>query len=274
MPFVLGAGDGCLANLGTGVTEKGELAATIGTSGAVRLFSDHPITDKKQSLFNYLLLEKEFISGGAINNGGVLLDWFRYHFMKESAKEESYDDFLKEAFSAEAGSNGLLFLPYLQGERSPMWDAHARGAFLGIHYHHERKHFMRAIIEGICFSLYDSANILDKDSSIKTIYVSGGFTQSDAWVQLLTDLFGKKVRVSGHGDSSSIGAALLGMRAMKVIDSWKAADEFVPVTKTYKPQKKNTAIYRRNFDVFSKMYEILKPTMHEVSGWQMKTIEK
>lgn len=270
VPFILGAGDGCLANLGTGVTEKGELAATIGTSGAVRLFSDHPITDKKQSLFNYLLLEKEFIAGGAINNGGVLLDWFRYHFMKESGKEERYGDFLREAFSAEPGSNGLLFLPYLQGERSPMWDANARGSFLGIHYHHERKHFMRAVIEGICFSLYDSANILKTHSSIKNVYVSGGFTRSAEWVQLLTDLFGKEVKVSGNGDASSVGAALLGMRAMKVIDSWKAADAFVPVTKTYKPQKENTVIYRRNFDVFSKMYELLKPTMHEISKWQMK----
>lgn len=268
VPFILGAGDGCLANLGTGVTEKGELAATIGTSGAVRLFSDHPITDNKQSLFNYLLLEKEFISGGAINNGGVLLDWFRYHFMKGSGEEESYDDFLKESFTAEPGSNGLLFLPYLQGERSPMWDARARGAFLGMHYRHERKHFMRAILEGICFSLYDSANILEKESSIKNVYVSGGFTHSTDWVQLLTDLFGKEVNVSGHGDASSVGAALLGMRAMKVISSWKEAEKFVPVTKTYKPHKNNTKIYRRNFEVFSKMYEILKPTMHEIADWQ------
>lgn len=268
VPFVLGAGDGCLANLGTGVTQKGELAATIGTSGAVRLYSDHPVIDKKQRLFNYLLLEKEYISGGAINNGGVLLDWFRYHFMKESGEGESYDAFLKEAFSAEPGSNGLLFLPYLQGERSPMWDARARGAFLGMHYHHERKHFMRAVVEGICFSLFDSAHILEKATQIKNIYASGGFTRSAEWVQLFTDLFGKKVNVSGHGDASSVGAALMGMRSMKAIHSWKEVEKFVRATKVYKPNKKNTKIYRRNFEVFSKMYDTLKPTMHEIAKWQ------
>lgn len=270
IPFVVGASDGCLANLGTGVTEQGELAATIGTSGAVRLYSDHPITDKKGSLFNYLLLEKEFISGGAINNGGVLLDWFRYHFMKESGKEESYDEFLEEAFSAEPGCNGLLFLPYLQGERSPMWDSRARGVFLGMHYQHERKHFMRAVVEGICYSLFDSAHILEEESTIKSIYVSGGFTRSAEWVQVFTDLFGKKVKVSGHGDASSIGAALMGMRSLKMINSWKEADRFVPATKIYTPDKKRTKIYRRNFDVFSKLYELLKSPMHEIADWQSK----
>lgn len=268
VPIVIGAGDGCLANLGTGVTGKGELAATIGTSGAVRLYSDKPVLDPKQRLFNYLLLEKEYISGGAINNGGVLLDWFGGHFMEEGGKEGRYDRFLKEAFSARPGSRGLLFLPYLQGERSPMWDARARGAFLGISYLHERKHFMRAVVEGICFSLFDSAHILEKATTIKNIYVSGGFTRSPEWVQLLTDLFAREVKVAGHGDASSTGAALMGMRAVKAIHSWKEAEKFVPVIRSFKPGKGNTAIYRRNFDLFSGMYETLAPMMHAVAGWQ------
>lgn len=267
-PFVIGASDGCLANLGTGVTRPGELAATIGTSGAVRLYSGHPVTDPKQGLFNYLLLEKEFVSGGAINNGGVLLDWFRDYFMAKSRKKDSYDDFLKEAFTAAAGSDGLLFLPYLQGERSPMWDARARGAFFGLHYRHERKHFMRAILEGICFSLFDSAQLLEKGEPVKSIYVSGGFTRSPDWVQLFTDLFGKKVRVSGHGDASAVGAALMGMRALKVINSWKEADQFIPITRVFTPRKRFTKIYRRNYAVFSGMYETLKPAMHQTAGWQ------
>jgi gluconokinase len=268
-PFVPGAGDGCLANLGTGVTMKGELAATIGTSGAVRLFIDKPITDKKQRLFNYLLLEKEFISGGAINNGGVMLDWFRTHFMKEGGGQTSYDDFVHEAMGSEAGSRGLLFLPYLLGERAPMWDARARGAFIGIHYKHERKHFMRAVLEGICFSLFDSVRILETPKRpISNVYVSGGFTRSPAWVQMLTDTFNKEVKVSGRGDASSVGAALLGMRALGIISSWDQADKFIPVTKTFTPRKKEADLYHRNFEVFSRMYETLMPTMHEIAGWQ------
>ncbi len=266
IPFVMGAGDGCLANLGTGVTQKGEMAVTIGTSGAVRLFSNQPIKDKEGRIFNYLLLEKEYISGGAINNGGVLLDWYRHHFLKEDI---TYDDVLKSAFSAEAGCRGLLFLPYLQGERSPMWDAKARGGFIGITNNHEKQHFARAILEGICYSLYHSAEIIEEiTDGIKEVYVSGGFTQSKEWVQLITDVFNKKVKVSGHGDASSVGAAILGMKAIGVIKDWKEAEKHIPITATYTPKKRQTKIYHRNFELFAKMYDTLCPAMHEIATWQ------
>lgn len=270
-PFIVGASDGCLANLGTGVMEKGEMAATIGTSGAVRLFTDKPVPDPKQRLFNYLLLEKEFIAGGAINNGGILLDWFRNHFMKESRPVETYDEFIEEAMLAPAGSEGLLFLPYLLGERSPMWDADARGAYIGMEIKHERKHFMRALLEGICFSLYDSARLLEnQDTPVKAVCVSGGFTRSAGWVQMLTDLFAKKVRVSGEGDASSVGAAIMGLRALKAIRSWKEAGKLIPVTRTFTPGKKETVVYRRNFEAFRGLYETLRPVMHLIAGWQDK----
>ncbi len=270
-PFVAGAGDGCLANLGTGVTKKEEMAVTIGTSGAVRLFTGDPINDEKGRIFNYLLLPKEFISGGAVNNGGVLLDWFRHQFMKENDRQESYDDFLKEAFDAEPGCNGLLFLPYLMGERSPMWDSRARGAFLGIHIEHERKHFMRAVLEGICYSLYDTASLMERSGlPVKTIYASGGFTRNPEWVQMLTDLFDKKVRICDRGDASSVGAALLGMRAMGILSSWEDAEKYTTADKSFVPDKKKTKIYQRNFELFSKMYDTLKTAMHEITTWQNK----
>lgn len=270
-PFVAGAADGCLANLGTGVTKKGEMAVTIGTSGAVRLFTDNPVNDEMGRVFNYLLLPKEFISGGAINNGGVLLDWFRHQFMKESDRQESYDDFLKEAFAAEPGCKGLIFLPYLMGERSPMWDSRARGAFVGIHIEHERKHFMRAVLEGVCNSLYENASLLETNhSEIKDVYASGGFTRTDEWVQMLTDLFNKKVHTCGTGDASSVGAVLLGMRALGMIRTWEEGGKMTPSVKTYAPDRKQHKVYQRNYDLFSKMYGTLKPAMHQIAGWQEK----
>lgn len=268
-PFVIGASDGCLANLGTGVTAKGELAVTIGTSGAVRLFHDRPINDPHQRLFNYLLLKNEFVTGGAINNGGVLLDWFRDRLMETTQARLSYEDFLEEAFSAECGSRGLLLLPYLQGERSPMWDARARGAFIGIHSGHGRAHFMRAVIEGICYSLYNVVSIMEGPRTpISTVYVSGGFTRSTDWVRMLTDLFNIPSKVSGKGDASSIGAVFMGMRAMKIIDSWHQTSRYLEITATYRPRKKPGTIYRRNYEVFAGMYELLKDAMHTIAGWQ------
>lgn len=270
IPFVMGAGDGCLANLGTGVTQKGELAVTVGTSGAVRLFSNEPVMDENGSVFNYLLMENEYISGGAINNGGILLDWYRFHFLKLRAENMTYDEVISEAFHAEAGCKGLLFLPYLLGERAPMWDARARGGFIGISHLHEKQHFARAIIEGICYSLYHNTGILQKMNNIRGIYVSGGFTRSRQWVQMLTDIFGQEVKVSGHGDASSVGAAILGMKALGMINNWEEAEQHLPVTATYRPEEKQTAIYRRNFALYARLYNMLEPAMHLIAEWQGK----
>lgn len=269
VPFIIGGSDGCLANLGTGVTRRGELAVTIGTSGAVRLYNDRPVHDKGQGLFNYLLLEKEYICGGAINNGGVLLDWFRGDFMREADGEESYEDFLEEAFRADPGSNGLLFLPYLQGERAPMWDDRARGAFVGISLTQERKHFMRAMLEGICFSLYDITHLIEaQDIPIREVFVSGGFTRSPEWVQLLTDVFGKKVTISASADASCVGAALMGMRALGLIRSWNEGEQYIPITGKLKPNRQRAKVYGRNYALFSTLYAALKPAFHDIAGWQ------
>ncbi len=271
-PFVMGAGDGCLANLGTGVTQKGELAVTIGTSGAVRLFSDHPVTDDKGRIFNYLLMAGEYICGGAINNGGILLDWYRLHFLRKRPEALSYDDVIDEALRAEPGARGLLFLPYLLGERGPMWDARARGAFVGIANYHEKAHFARAIIEGICYSLYHNVAVLNKESGKhEDIYVSGGFTRSPEWVQLLTDLFGQEIKVSGHGDASSVGAAILGMKALGMINHWREVEKHIPITASYLPAQEKTAVYRRNFSLYARLYDMLCPAMHEIADWQETT---
>lgn len=268
IPFVMGAGDGCLANLGTGVTAKGELAITIGTSGAVRIFSDKPVVDDQGRIFNYLLMADEYISGGAINNGGLLLDWYRLQFLKMQPDELTYDEVIKEAFTAETGCKGLLFLPYLLGERAPMWDPGARGGFIGISHLHEQQHFARAIIEGICYSLYHNAGIIKKSNPIQRIYASGGFTRSRKWVQMLTDLLGQEVNVSGQGDASSVGAAIMGMKALGIINNWAEAEQYLPVAATFKPQEEQTAIYRRNFSLYAQLYDMLKPAMHEVAEWQ------
>ncbi len=272
IPFVMGAGDGCLANLGTGVTQKGELAVTIGTSGAVRLFSDRPVTDEKGRIFNYLLMEGEYICGGAINNGGILLDWYRLHFLRKPPEVLSYDDVIREALKAEPGARGLLFLPYILGERAPMWDARARGAFVGISHYHEKSHFARAIIEGICYALYHNVAVLNKESgNHPDIYVSGGFTRSPEWVQMLTDLFGQEIKVSGHGDASSVGAAILGMKALGIIEDWQEVEKHIPITATYLPGKEKTAIYRRNFSLYARLYDMLRVAMHEIADWQQNT---
>ncbi|WP_225624294.1 FGGY-family carbohydrate kinase [Thermoanaerobacterium thermosaccharolyticum] len=137
-PFVIGASDGCLSNLGVNAIKPGNAAVTIGTSGSIRIMSDKPKCDEKERVFSYVLTENHYVVGGAVNNGGIALRWFIDNFASdevEMAKKLSidiYDYVIEKASEVPAGSLGLLFLPYILGERAPYWNANAKGAFFGI----------------------------------------------------------------------------------------------------------------------------------------------
>src|SRR5690606_20202677 len=131
-PFVIGGSDGCLANLGANVTRPGDVAVTIGTSGAIRMTSEAPRTDPRARTFSYVLTEKFHVLGGAVNNGGIALQWFRDNFVAADLHSKtSYETLIASASRIPAGSEGLIFLPYLSGERSPHWNANAKALFFG-----------------------------------------------------------------------------------------------------------------------------------------------
>ena len=136
--FVIGASDGCLANLGANAIKPGDAAVTIGTSGAIRIIADKPKNDESERIFSYILTQDHFVLGGPVNNGGIIFRWFRDNFSQlECAKAKSlgidtYELLTKEASKVPAGANGLIFLPYLLGERAPHWDANSKGVFFGI----------------------------------------------------------------------------------------------------------------------------------------------
>ena len=210
-PFIVGANDGCLAHLGCGAMNPGDLSVTIGTSGAVRMATSSYYHDERCRIFNYRLDEQTFIAGGATNNGAVLLSWFEENI--EGVKPDGAA-FVDEAFSV-PGSEGLIFLPFLLGERAPMYDPHAKGVFLGIRIQHKKAHFKRAILEGICFELKSIAQAVEEViHPIERVIASGGFVKSDRWVQLLSDILGKPITVNSQNDASSLGAALQGFQAL------------------------------------------------------------
>ncbi|GAA4314179.1 gluconokinase [Compostibacter hankyongensis] len=271
-PLVTGGSDGCLANLGSGAVVPGRLVITIGTSAAVRMTAGKPSADARQRLFCYLLDGKTYVTGGAMNNGGVLLDWFTRQFEGEAAERATYADFVKTACAAPAGSEGLLFLPYLLGERSPMWDGRARGAFVGIGIRHTRAHFMRAVLEGICYTVYEVGRIVEEQAApAKRIYVSGGFTHSPQWVQLLADVMGKPVYVGGHADASTMGAAMMGGVAMGIWKGWKEAAALLPAGKSYRPRAVQHRIHKQHFEMFTSLYAPLKETFHRIAAIQEGT---
>ena len=259
-PFIIGASDGCLANLGTDAVDPGDTAITIGTSGAVRMISERPQCDEKQRIFNYLLTEKKYVSGGAINNGVVLLKWYADNFLDRSfINMEGLEWYMEKAGSVTAGCNGLIFLPYVMGERAPVWDADAKGVFFGIHSKHTQAHFMRSIIEGISFALYQVMKSLEETIGPATnIYASGGFVHSKEWLQILADVLGKEIHVTNSSDASALGAAILGLHALGIVKNLSEAKSFISVQDSYSPNASQHRIYMANYGVYASLYHALK----------------
>ena len=257
VPFIIGSSDGCLANIGSGVFKENEATLTIGTSGAVRITLHEPLLGENPVLFCYPVLRNLYVKGGAVNNGGNTLQWYVKSF-SINADASDYEELIEKTKSVDAGADGLIFLPYLQGERAPIWNASARGVFFGINSMHTQAHFIRAVVEGVSFGLYDVFCELEKSSkTIDTIYVSGGFTKSEFWVQMIADVFNKKVVVSEVGDASAMGAIQLGWYATGLIK--KISDNKTDTSGTiFTPVAEIHDIYKKQFDAFCTLYQALK----------------
>ncbi|WP_183566545.1 gluconokinase [Mucilaginibacter sp. SP1R1] len=260
--FIIGASDGCCANLGSHTMGAGIAALTIGTSGAVRITSPNPVYNFGGMTFNYLLNEQTFVCGGAVNNGGIAINWLLKNFLqKEDLTTADYDELFNIIETIAAGSNGLLFLPYLYGERAPLWDTKTSGAFLNIKPAHTREHFLRAALEGICFALYDVLKTVEDASvNITQVNISGGFVSSGTWTQILADITGKKLVVLQPEDASAVGAIYLAMQVLH-------PQSYNQLTRTnnervIEPDMQKHERYSKLFVVFKKLYRDLKDSMH------------
>jgi gluconokinase len=254
-PFVIGGSDGCMANVGSFATEPGIAALTIGTSGAIRVAGTTPTIDIRNMPFNYRLDEKTFISGGPVNNGGIALKWYAESLLKRSLKNsDDYESLLSCLEVTPPGSDGLVFLPYLFGERAPIWNSDSCGVFFGITAQHKQEHFTRAVIEGITFSLFQIAKALEEGGlDIQEIHVSGGFVRSSRWVQLLANIFGKRVCLTNVADASAIGAAMIALKALKIKHQLKQESTVI-----YQPEGKEHDLYRQKyFPMYEHLYRTL-----------------
>ncbi|ASZ10427.1 gluconokinase [Chitinophaga pendula] len=250
-PFIAGGSDGCLAQLGSQAMEPGHATLTIGSSGAVRMVNFKAATDDSGRLFTYVLMPEQYITGGAINNGGVVLQWFIKQFMQQGEEGGSMAECIDRALAVPAGAEGLLCLPYMLGERAPVWDGHARGAFVGVQLHHTPAHFLRAMLEGIAFSLLTITEGLEETvCPVTHISVSGGFTASPGWVQLLADIFQQSMALQQQRDASATGAAILAYQALGMDYH---PEQTGPAT-VFAPDIRHSAVYRERYQEYKQLY--------------------
>ncbi len=256
-PFYIGASDGCLANVGSFATEDGIMALTIGTSGAVRVTRKAPMHNFKAMTFNYRLNDTDYVCGGPTNNGGVILKWYVENFL--GSKLDSANDYtqlFKTLANTNPGAEGLIFLPFVLGERAPIWNSDACGVFFGIRSFHNQAHFTRAVVEGISMALYHIAHsMISTGLVIRQIHVSGGFVHSSQWLQILANIFGKKICLINIADASAIGAAYLAMKNLHIIHDFQ---QLKPAEITdILPQAEFTAGYQQQFEKYKNLYDSL-----------------
>lgn len=271
--FVAGGSDGCLANLGSGAVTKGTAAVTIGTSGAVRVCFDKPVTDEKGRVFCYVLAENKYIVGGPINNGGIVYQWFRNTFCgEETARAEaeglrSYaylDQYIEQT---PPGSHHLLFLPFLMGERAPYWNADMRGAFVGVTDAHTKQDFTRASVESICYAINSVFQVVrSMVGDIHCVYADGGYTKNEECVHILSDVLNTPISVFEHTESACFGAVKLGWKALGVISSLEADFDAADTVKTVAPRPENRVCYDRLFQMYTKAVEALIPVFNGLSA--------
>lgn len=205
---VVGASDGCLVNIGVGALSKGQTTLTLGTSGAVRMTVNEPVLDPHGRTFCYYIKKNTYVIGGAVNNGGNVLTWLGRVFYK--SKDEMFDDLPHLLERTKEGSNGLVFFPFLFGERAPFWDANLTASFVGLTHNHTRDDMVRAVIESILFNLKHVLEILESNScKSNELYISGGVLQNLDILDLLAGIFKIKIHIQDSYEAAAIGAVLL-----------------------------------------------------------------
>jgi xylulokinase len=262
-PVVAGAGDQAAGAVGMGIVQPGSVSATIGTSGVVFAATDEPLRDSRGRLHTFChAIPKRWHVMGVTQAAGLSLRWFRDHFLTAAERNgnEPYDALVREAATAPPGSDGLLWAPYLMGERTPHLDPNARGALVGLTASHTRAHFIRAILEGVAFSLKDTFSIFSEMGvPVNSIRLGGGGARSILWRQIQADVYGREVEILEAEEGAAYGAAILAGVGAGI---WSSVDEacssVLKVKARVLPNQGSMGFMDRGYAAYRRLYEGLK----------------
>jgi xylulokinase len=265
-PVAAGGGDQAAQAVGVGAVEPGIVALTVGTSGVVFATTPEALVEPEGRLhaFCHAVPGMWHFMGVMLSAAGSL-QWYR----DALAPEASFDALLQEAESVPAGSEGLQFLPYLSGERTPHPDPLARGAFVGLTLRHGRGHLTRALLEGVAYGLKDSFTLIREAGlgAIRQVRASGGGTKGALWRQILASVLEAELVTVNTTEGAAYGAALL---AAVSGDAWadvpSACAAAVKVTGSARPDPAQAEAYRRGYALYRQLYPALKPSFDEMGA--------
>ncbi|NLK07723.1 MAG: xylulokinase [Firmicutes bacterium] len=275
IPIAGGGADNAAGAVGAGIVKPGRVLTSIGSSGVVLAHTDTPKTDPQGRVhtFNHSIPHKWYVMG-VIMAAGLSLKWFRDNFgqierqMENLTGRDAYVFMDQQAAQTAAGAEGLVFLPYLNGERTPHADANARGVFFGLDPRHTRGHMMRAIMEGVVFALRDSVEIIrDMGIAVDQVRAIGGGAKSPLWLEIQANILNVEVAVLNIDEGPALGAALLGGRAAGIYNSVEeAAESVVRVGDTVKPTQDFVQRYEQYYQFYRSLYPVLKESFQIAAG--------
>lgn len=276
VPVVGGGGDQAASAIGNGIVSRGTISATMGTSGVVFAHSDELQIDAGGRIhtFCHAVRGKWHVMGCVLSAGGSF-QWYRNQFGQAESSAASamgvdpYELLTKQAANAPAGSEGLFFLPYLTGERTPHADPNARGAWVGMSLRHGKSHFARSVMEGATFAMRDCLELIrEMDIPVDQIRLSGGGARSQFWKQLQADIYGQEVVTINAEEGPAYGVALLAAAGtgayQDVVEACNATISIVTETKTC---EKTQATYQQAYPIYQQLYRSLKNDYEAIANF-------
>ncbi|MCG8513465.1 MAG: FGGY-family carbohydrate kinase [Halanaerobiales bacterium] len=267
---VTGCMDSVAAALGSGISRNGEVFSILGTVGRLGICVTKPTFDNRMVNCCHGL-PGSWLSMAAINGTGASYRWFRDNFgqlerlLAEETGDNPYELMNKEAARSPAGARGIIYLPYLAAERSPVWDSNVSAAFLGLKLSHRRADLIRALLEGISLAFRHNLDVFGEELGIKIteIKISGGGASSSLWRQILADVLGVKVHLLANQETETLGAAFLAAKGTGLISGYES---FNPaITETKLPNRNNREIYQKLYAIYKELYGRLKATNEQLS---------
>lgn len=272
-PVSVGAGDGVSATHGAGLFEPGSAYINIGSSAWLCTLSDTPVIDRDMRFFNMLDMDgKRSNVCATVQSAGASLDWAIENLLLPGRKGggETFIEMEALAESVPAGAEGVFFLPTLMGERTPWWDANARGTLIGMSLYHGRGHIARAVYEGIAQALHlcDSA-VRGNGLGYKRLTLVGGGAQSGIWPQMIADMFGVTTRIHAYGrQATSLGAAMAAGVGIGIFKDYRDASQMARLGDMFPPVPMRQAAYARHWDVYKGLYGQVRDAYGAISAYQ------
>jgi gluconokinase len=258
-PGIVGAADGAMAHLGSVGLSDNRMSLTVGTGAALRLRISEPRSSSDTEAWCYYLTEHNWLLGGIIQDAGNVMSWFADNLMPQSeSKITVYDMLNTYAQETAPGADGLIFLPFLSGERCPNNRPDARGAVYGLNFSHSRKHLARAVMEGIAYRLYSVYQMLAGPSQPELV-ITGGLLKSPVWIKITADFFGKRLWLPKVSETSAWGLILIALRSLNVAKNLEDLNRLVEVAGCQEPDWEAHRKYEDIHNTYNDLYRKLFP---------------